>query len=749
MMKKITLLLAVLVYGFALNAQTIYFEDFESEMDGTAPTSMTALNEDACSINNPTQFVNETWTVQASGGAQGNIAAAQSWTVPACQVDDWLITPVIDLTTAAAGTALSWLASSFEAAFPEDYQVLLSTTGSSPADFTNVLLTVNAELDAWTPHTVDLTPYFGGSVYIAFRLISNDKSRCFIDDIKVATPPPYSLVSGGNFSIVNGVNQNHTGFIESIVVDYSKRNNVEFTFDVNNEGTDVAESIVLSIELSNGDGNISTTITDTVNAMLASGSTYTHTFAPQDLTVLFPTLATNEPISIQYSIDSNSYNPEVNGSDSLFTFLISPTESYTVPYSNSFELRSGDNPTFEHSTYGWKYLDNDMDDNTFGAYSFSNVTPQDGDWIVMGSIIDGNQLSINAVDETLQSPEFSLTAGTAYQFSIYASSFFGQSGSFDMELTDATGSFTSGLGAINLLAADSFLEKYKFQMIATDTQEDYLVNINKNATGLLIMDQFEIIEITSAPAAPLVTTGWDACDSTVTISYNMLDVNTYTVDWGDGTAVETLTSSSATHSYLVVGTTYSITVKATNILGNADGSVMLDAEEIAAPSADFILNPSNPSVSLTALENLPCNTYVWIYGDGTPNDTTTSTTNHNYAINGTHPITLIVINSAGTATTTQEVTISGVGINDLTFVDGINVFPNPATDVLNIAFELNSNQDVTLSLVSIDGKVVNTISSNNTSKVNETINTSNLSTGLYVLNITSNEGVYTRNIVVK
>ena len=97
----------------------------------------------------------------------------------------------------------------------------------------------------------------------------------------------------------------------------------------------------------------------------------------------------------------------------------------------------------------------------------------------------------------------------------------------------------------------------------------------------------------------------------------------------------------------------------------------------------------------------------------------------------------------------QDVIITGVAINELNFENGISIFPNPVIDVLNISFELNTAQNVEVSLVTIDGKLVNATTHSNVSNVSTTINTTNLSTGMYILNITSDEGKFTSTLMVK
>src|SRR5690606_39209970 len=81
--------------------------------------------------------------------------------------DDWLISPNLSLT---GNEVLHFWYSVFSEWEPNTFEVLLSTTGSNPADFTEVLMTsadyYNYE---WADTTVDLSAYTG-DVYIAFRV---------------------------------------------------------------------------------------------------------------------------------------------------------------------------------------------------------------------------------------------------------------------------------------------------------------------------------------------------------------------------------------------------------------------------------------------------------------------------------------------------------------------------------------------------------------------------------------------------
>lgn len=91
----------------------------------------------------------------------------------------------------------------------------------------------------------------------------------------------------------------------------------------------------------------------------------------------------------------------------------------------------------------------------------------------------------------------------------------------------------------------------------------------------------------------------------------------------------------------------------------------------------------------------------------------------------------------GSATTgTQEATIS----------NSLKVYPNPAKEVLNVSFEATSGADVVLS--DIVGNAVYTTSSTAGTN-NISVNTSGLTTGMYILNISTDNGKVARKVNIK
>lgn len=745
--------------GLTINAQVYFFEDFEAETEGNEPSNFTVYNEDACNINNPTIFPNGSWTVLTDGvGTQGLTAQAQSWTVPPCQVDDWLITSAIDLTTASAATDLTWKGVSNEGpTYPETYEVRLSTTGTAVADFTTVLLNVPGELETWTSHTVNLAPYIGGTVYVAFRLISTDKSAVSIDDIRVSEPPAFDLQIQSKTTNATPQRNNYSN-TEYLIVDFVNRTSFESEFTFVNSGLNAIDSIYLTYFLVDDINNPSQGVAfgDTVYlaAPLASGATYTHTFEAFGIDTLFPNLASNQFLDFYVQIDSSSYNYITNEDDFRYSAVVSPTESYSAPYSNSFEIAdlNAGQFIFDHSTWGWKYLDVDNNGNNFSVRQFTDFVAYDQNMFLFGVP--------NGPNDVAQSPNISLTNGSFYSFSVWARSGFGFPASAEVKLTDANGTFTSTLGNISLTAADSTWRKINFSYTATSTQDDFLIEITNGTGSLIGLDLFEFIEL-QAPTATLNLSGTDEpgveyCDSTVSVGVTTSgNPTSVSLDWGDGTVDDISANPNGTynHTYATTGN-YTIAITATSIAGSANDDVALAFTDVPAPTVTFntpqlsgnTVTVSIGSVASNLVVTPSCVRVIIDWGDGTIDEVTGQTTaSHTYAAAGDYTVTATAL-GATQATGTQTLTVTG--ISNINFASELNMYPNPVNNFLNVDFALNANEDVELSVIAVDGKVIETLNFNNASVVNTKINTASINNGVYILKIKTENGISTQKFVV-
>ena len=171
-MKKI-LLFASMASVLSVNAQ-IFSEDFANGI----PSTFTLIDNDGLTPAQNVSFVNDAW-VENNGNA-----TSTSWYSPAGTSDDWMITPGISV--ASAGTFLLWDAVAQDASYPDGYEVKISTTGNTMADFTSpAVFSTAGENPSWTTRNVNLDAYMGQTIYVAFINNSNDQFLLRVDNILV------------------------------------------------------------------------------------------------------------------------------------------------------------------------------------------------------------------------------------------------------------------------------------------------------------------------------------------------------------------------------------------------------------------------------------------------------------------------------------------------------------------------------------------------------------------------------------
>ncbi|MCH2224089.1 MAG: T9SS type A sorting domain-containing protein [Crocinitomicaceae bacterium] len=97
---------------------------------------------------------------------------------------------------------------------------------------------------------------------------------------------------------------------------------------------------------------------------------------------------------------------------------------------------------------------------------------------------------------------------------------------------------------------------------------------------------------------------------------------------------------------------------------------------------------------------------------------------------------------------------AATGSNDAASIDestiaDVNIFPNPAVDLLNVSFEA-SDVNYTVSIKDLSGRVVATEGVDGFSGVkNVAFNVADIAEGSYIVVISSTAGVYTQNVVIK
>lgn len=250
-MKNITKLLfaGALVLPTIGSAQ-IFSESFDTEI----PASWTIHDVDGLtSTSTQSAYANWAWN---AGDASSSSWYDNAGTGP---TNDWLVTPGIIVPMTGA-FQLEFDASSHEANFLEEYEVLYSLSGTAVADFTAPALidVIDEDVNGTFRSVVLPVATAGQTVYIAFHHTSNDESMLHLDNVVVREllPDDIQMISLNIASTVVAGNVNISGVVK-------------------NNGANQITSFALSYDA--GAGPVNEVVTTTI----ASGATYTFTHGTQ------------------------------------------------------------------------------------------------------------------------------------------------------------------------------------------------------------------------------------------------------------------------------------------------------------------------------------------------------------------------------------------------------------------------------------------------------------------------------------
>ena len=167
--------------------------------------------------------------------------------------ENWLITDTISIPATTNPMVLSWWDAAQDPDYAADYyEVLISTTGNTIADFTApAVFTKKLSTSTWTNETIDLSSYAGQQIFVAF--VHKNCSDMFvmkIDDIEVLyydapviTVTPTNINFGTNF--VNTNSAFKTIGINSILVtdDILVKTNAPFEISIDSVNWSTSLSI--------------------------------------------------------------------------------------------------------------------------------------------------------------------------------------------------------------------------------------------------------------------------------------------------------------------------------------------------------------------------------------------------------------------------------------------------------------------------------------------------------------------------
>lgn len=160
----------------------------------------------------------------------------------------------------------------------------------------------------------------------------------------------------------------------------------------------------------------------------------------------------------------------------------------------------------------------------------------------------------------------------------------------------------------------------------------------------------------------------------------------------------------------------------------------------SAPMADFSSVLQGDMVAFTNQTQYETEEpeYMWTFGDGQTSTEISPT--HIYQTSGTYTVELTATSTCGTTSITKLIEVVIVSTNDIVKESVISVFPNPATNLVQLRIEGEHTGEYELTLTNSLGQLVRSAKGTKLGNVAEfTFDVSNLVSGNYLLQVASQE----------
>jgi hypothetical protein len=505
-----------------------WVEDFESVSTPAVPVCF--------SVNNANNDGDEWETQSSSTYANSGSQSVEIYTdFNSGNNDDYLILPGFDLT---GNERLRYWFRARSSVEPNDFQVLVSQTGTAPADFTDTIEVDTATSTTYSETIIDLSAY-SGATYIAFHIPNGglDGYYFYMDDMVVEAIP--SCLAPSN--------------TEALA---TWTDSARITWDFANSGTQFSYINVAAGTTPSGQGTVVNNDSVTVTGLTVNTA---YDFYVREICAVGDTSAWFGPFTY-YTI------PTANG--------ISCGSAYSeIIFSEEFDDNSaGWTGDIGSGNYDWE-IPNDATSSNTGAddaYSGSNYM----NFEASGTSLDTGSIVSPMIDLS--------TATTSAELSFWMHAYGADMGELYVGVgTSATGPFTNvftWIGDLQQSGSDAW-QNVGVDLSAYLGQQIYVQFMQVDSTdfaGDMSIDLFEVTSCVSCPAptgvvaSNITNTGaklnWSFVGAGANFAY--INVPTGTAPSGQGTVI---TADSIELTSLTPNSTYDFYVR--EVCGAADSSV--------------------------------------------------------------------------------------------------------------------------------------------------------------------------------
>lgn len=207
--------------------------------------------------------------------------------------------------------------------------------------------------------------------------------------------------------------------------------------------------------------------------------------------------------------------------------------------------------------------------------------------------------------------------------------------------------------------------------------------------------------------------------------------------WNTGAQTASITAMSS-GSFSVVVT------DSNNCVSPASDTVITST--LALPSASFSYQNSGTQVIFNdSSEN--GTTYSWDFGDGTTSNDSSGT--HIFPGSGIYTVSLIVSNDCGSDTMVVDISVIATNLDQPLWMQAVEVYPNPSAGTFFVRIRQTENRKFTVRMFDLQGKVCIERETEAKPEILIELQPSNLSEGIYLLNIQNGEHQVTERIMIR